>query len=236
MLLNGCAGKSDYELLQSNKTIEEKNVSSRSIEYRILPQDRLDVTLFKDPQQNIGTGARLGESIKQEGILVNASGYITLPLIEKIKVAGLTQSEAAEHIMKEYKKHLNSPTVYVEVMNKRLYVLGEVKTPGVLKLDKEKMTLFEALAFAGGLTDSAVRSEILIISNDTRKGMKIRKVDLTNFDTMRYAGLMLRPNDIVYVKPNKWKKFKVASDDMTSPFETISKVAAPFVTLKYLSK
>lgn len=236
LFIHGCTGKSDYQLLQTEKPVKEENVSSRSIEYRILPQDRLDVTLFKDPQQNTEISGRLGETIKSEGILVNAEGYITLPLIEKIKVGGLTQTQAAERIMKEYKKHLNSPTVYVEVMNKRLYLLGEVKTPGVIKLDKEKMTLFEALAFAGGLTDSAVRNEILIISNDDKKGMKIRKVDLTNFDTMRYAGLMLRPNDIVYVKPNKWKKFRVASDDMTAPFETITKVAAPFVTLKYLSK
>ncbi len=235
LLLNGCAGKSDYQLLQTDQPVQVENVSSRSIEYRILPQDRLDVTLFKDPQQNLESGSRLGETIKQEGILVNASGYITLPLIEKIKVAGLTQSQAAERINKEYKKYLNSPTVYVEVMNKRLYVLGEVKMPGVIKLDKEKMTLFEALAFAGDLTDAAVRDEILIISNDAKKGMKVRKVDLTNLDTMRYAGLMLRPNDIVYVKPNKWKKFRVASDDMTAPFETITKVAAPFVTLKYLN-
>jgi polysaccharide export outer membrane protein len=63
----------------------------------------------------------------------------------------------------------------------------------------------------------------------------MRKVDLTNFDTMNYASLMLRPNDIVYVKPNDWKSFKVASENYTSPFETITKIAAPFVTLKYLS-
>ena len=236
LLLNGCAGKSDYQLLQSDRYVAAANQSSGSIEYLILPQDRLDVTLFKDPQQSTEVSTRLGDTIKQEGILVNASGYIILPLIEKIKVAGLTQSQAAARINHEYKKHLNSPTVYVEVLNKRLFVLGEVKNPGVIKIDKEKMTLFEALAFAGDLTDFAVRNEVLIISNNIKKGMQIRKVDLTNFDTMSYASLMLRPNDIVYVKPSKWKKFRVASDDMTAPFETISKVASPFVTLKYLNK
>ncbi len=57
---------------------------------------------------------------------------------------------------------LNSPSVYVEVLNKRIYVLGEVNRPGVVKLDKEKMTLFEALAFSGDLTDNAVRNNIII--------------------------------------------------------------------------
>ena len=125
--------------------------------------------------------------------------------------------------------------MYVEVLNKRLFVLGEVNKPGVVNIDKEKMTLFEALANAGDFTDAAVRNEIIILSNSPTKGMKIRKVDLTNFDTMNYASLMLRPNDIVYVKPNSWKEFRVKSDNYTAPFETIAKIAAPFVTLKYLT-
>ncbi|MCK5677769.1 MAG: hypothetical protein KAH72_04775, partial [Flavobacteriaceae bacterium] len=85
------------------------------------------------------------------------------------------------------------------------------------------------------LTDAAVRNEIMILSNSPVRGMQIRKVDLTNFDNMNYASLMLRPNDIVYVKPNGWKQFRVASDDITSPFVTITQIAAPFVTLKYLT-
>ena len=150
-------------------------------------------------------------------------------------MAGLSQTQAAESITRRYKKYLNTPSVYVEVMNKKLFVLGEVKKPGVVKIDKEKMTLFEALAHAGDLTDAAVRNEIVILSNSPTRGMQMRTVDLTNFDTMRYASLMLRPNDIVYVRPNGWKSFRVASDDFTSPFSTIAKIAAPFVTLRYLS-
>jgi len=53
---------------------------------------------------------------------------------------------------------------------------------------------------------------------------------------MNYASLMLRPNDIVYVKPNSWKQFKVNADNVVSPFSLIATVAAPFVTLKYLGK
>ncbi len=205
------------------------------MEYRILPQDRLEIALYKDPaQDSVGAINELGQSMNKQGILVNAAGTIALPLIGKVKVAGLTQTQAADRITAQYKKYLNTPSVYLEVLNKRLFVLGEVKNPGVVKLDKEKMTLFEALAFAGDLTDDAIRNEVIILSNNHTKGMQMRKVDLTNFDTMKYASLMLRPNDIVYVQPDNWKEFKVASDNFTSPFETIAKVAAPFVTLKYL--
>ncbi len=104
-----------------------------------------------------------------------------------------------------------------------------------MKLDREKMTLFEAIAFSGDLTDSAVRDNIIIVSSDPKKGLKMRSVNLTDFKSMRYASLMLRPNDIVYVQPDGWKEFRIKSDNFTAPFETVTKIAAPFVTLKYLS-
>ncbi|MDQ7046578.1 MAG: polysaccharide biosynthesis/export family protein [Sulfurovum sp.] len=237
LLLTGCVGNKEYQLLQTKSTDTEiVKVSDRSIEYRILAQDRLEVSLYKDPAQgseSLGSN-ELGQSMNANGLLVDAAGYVNLPLIGKIKLAGLSQTQAADRITTKYEKYLNTPTVYVEVLNKRLFVLGEVKNPGVVKIDKEKMTLFEALATAGDLTDSAVRTEIVILSNSPKKGMQMRTVDLTNFDKMNYASLMLRPNDIVYVKPNDWKAFRVASDDYTAPLETITKIAAPFVTMKYL--
>lgn len=237
LLLNGCAGQ-NYKLAETEQvnTVESKNLSDRSIEYRILPQDRLEVALYKDPTGSSASSTnQIGQSMNEKGILVDSKGYIILPLIGKIKVSGLSQSEAANRITEQYKKYLNTPSVYVEVLNKRIYVLGEVNKPGVVELDREKMTLFEAIAFSGDLTDSAVRDNIVILSNDIQHGMQMRRVDLTNFDTMKYASLMLRPNDIVYVQPDGWKEFKIASDNFTAPFETVAKIASPFVTIKYLS-
>ncbi len=231
--IQGCTGKSDYQLVQTDRDVKNVHTTSRSIEYKILKQDRLSITLYKDPQQTSEVGGDIAESLNDKGILVDTAGNVMLPLIGKVHVAGLSQTQAADHIVNRYKRYLNDPSVYIEVMNKRIFVMGEVKKPGVIPIDKEKMTLFEALATAGDLTDAAVRNEVMVLSN-TSKGMQIRTVDLTNFDTMRYADLMLRPNDIVYVKPNSWKKFRVASDDYTAPLVTLTKILAPFVTLKYL--
>ena len=241
LFLNGCTGDSDYQLLQTKKdTIQENTkVTAGSIEYLILPQDRLAVSLYKDPADSPeigGRGGALGQEMNNNGILVNAAGYISMPLIGKVKVGGLTQTQAAEHITKQYKKYLNTPSVYVEVLNKRLIVLGEVKKPGVIPMTNEKMNLFEAIAHAGDLTDSAVRDQVTIISKNPVRGIQMRTIDLTNFDTMRYASLMLRPNDIVYVQPSSWKAFRVASADYTSPLKTLGVILAPFVQLKYLDR
>jgi len=238
-VLTGCGSlDSEYQLVQNEKSTvqEDVAVAKGSIEYRILPQDRLKVVFYRDPKQSAEVSTvELGQEMNTDGILVNTAGYVTLPLIGKIKVSGLTQTQAADRITQHLRKYLNSPSVYVEVMNKRIYVLGEVKKPGVVKLDREKMNIFEAIAFSGDLTDNAVRDNIIIVSNKPGKGLTMRSVDLTNFRKMRYASLMLRPNDIVYIQPDGWKEFRVKSNNFTAPFETITKIAAPFVTLKYLS-
>jgi len=215
------------------------NTSAASIEYRILPQDRLKVILYKDPSQSsmaVVQNSELGESLDKDGVLVDTAGYITMPLIGRVKVAGLTQSQAAKRIEARYKKYIKTPSVYLEVMNKRLIVLGEVKKPGVVPIDKEKMTLFEAIAFAGGFKDSAVRNNVIILHRTANGKLALRRVDLTNFDTMKYGSLMLRPNDIVYVQPNDWKEFKVNSDNVTSIFKSVGTVLSPFATIKYLDK
>jgi len=235
LLLVGCSSDGDYKLLQTEHIVENKNITDRSIEYRILPQDRLEVMLYKDPnQESVMSISELGQRLSTRGVLVDTAGNIRLPLLGKVKVAGLSQTQAADKLTTLYKRYLNTPSVYLEVLNKRVFILGEVNKPGPVPLDKEKMTLFEALAHVGDLKDSAVRNNIIILSN-TKNGMQMRTVDLTRFDTMNYAKLMLRPNDIVYVQPDDWKEFRVVSDNFTAPFETITKIASPFVTLKYLS-
>jgi len=237
--MNGCSTSSaNYEMLQTKNEVKTKNIktTAASIEYRILPQDRLQIMLYKDPnQESISSSNELGESMSKNGILVNAAGYIILPLIGKVKVAGLTQTQASDKITKMYKKYLNTPSIYLEVLNKRIFVLGEVNKPGVIPLDKEKMTLFEAIAHAGDVTDYGQKNKITVVSNIPGHGMQMRTVDITDFDHMKYADLMLRPNDIVYVRPDSWKQYKVASGEFTAPFETITKIASPFVTIKYLS-
>jgi polysaccharide export outer membrane protein len=237
LLLAGCTVKSEYRLLQTKNTAASEALLSDPIfEYRILPQDRLKVSLYKNPEQaSAGTFNELGQPMNNEGILVNAEGCITLPLVNEIKVSGLTQTQAADRITQHYKTYLKNPSVYLEVINKRVYVLGEVKKPGAVNVDKEKMTLLEAIAFAEDMTDSAMRSNVVVVSHNSQNQMVMRQVDLTNFDTLHAANLMVKPNDIIYVQPNNWKQFKVVATDTTSLFETVSRIASPFVTIKYLT-
>jgi polysaccharide export outer membrane protein len=233
--LVGCGGKSDYLLLQSDQNQTSSRLDSPLQEYTIMPQDRLKLIVYRDPEGAGAIASDMGQNFDSSGILVNSKGYIFLPLIKRIKVAGLTQSEASLYITNEYRRYLKvPPMVSLEVLNKRIYVIGEVNKPGPIELAREKMTLLEAIAHAGDLSDSAVRDNIIILSQSRTKKPHLRSVDLTNFDTMRLGSMMLFPNDVVYVQPDGWKEFKVASENVTAPFLTISQIATPFVQLHYL--
>lgn len=238
ILLSGCTTKSDYMLLQTKKGLTQHNIVSKGTrEYIIMPQDRLKISIYRNPEfanAHYNTDHQLGQDMQRTGVVVDTKGDIYLPLINRVHIVGLTQTEAGKLITRKYKRYLKVPTVYVEVLNKRIYVIGEVKHPGPIKLDREKTTVLEAIAFAGDLTDNAVRDNIIVLSRDMHNRPYLRKVDLTNFDNLSYNNMMLYPNDVVYVQPDSWKEFKISSDNFTAPFKTISEVASPFVTLHYL--
>lgn len=230
LLLSACdSGRSDYELMQSQQPVKtESKRAVEKMEYRIQPNDRLSVIIYQYPELTPTT-------MNEKGILVDSRGYISLPLIHRVKVAGYSQSGAARMLESRYKKYLTDPALNLEVINKRIYVLGEVNKPGAIQLDNEYTTVLQAVASAGGLTDSAQRDAVFIVSQDGNKNLRMRRVDLTSFSALQASNLTIKPNDIIYIQPNKWKAYRVASDDFTSPFKTIADIASPFVQIKYLT-
>jgi len=225
LMLSGCGR--DRTMLQTDQTVLIKPKGKVTYDYRIKPHDRVAITVYKYPELN-------PTNMSEKGILVDASGYISLPLIHRVKLAGLTQTQAAQMLERRYGKFLKDPALNLEVMNKRAYVLGEVKKPGPVPIDREKTTVFEALAVGEGLTDDAQRDNILILSHDAAGNLELRRVNLSNYTTLAASSLTVKPDDVIYVPPSGWKEFKIASGNFTLVFKRIAEVAAPFVQLHYL--
>jgi polysaccharide export outer membrane protein len=158
LLLTSCAGgdaQKDLTLLQqspsfnakteklneelSQKSIETKKVLS-SADYKIGPEDLLEITVFQASELN---------SI----VRVSASGFIKLSLIDKIEAAGLTVQELESLICKKMEKYLAEPVVSVfvkEYRSQQIAVLGSVKNPGVFYVTGQRY-LLDLLSMAGGL-------------------------------------------------------------------------------------
>jgi polysaccharide export outer membrane protein len=145
------------------------------------------------------------------GYLVDNDGLVTIPLVGKVKVGGLTPSVAADTISRKLDNLLVQPTVNVRILNFKISVLGEVTRPAVYTIPNEKVSIPEAIAMAGDLTIFAKRDNILLIREVDGKRTYTR-VDLTSRDLFNSPNFYLHPNDILYVEPGKGR---ITSSDRT---------------------
>lgn len=134
---------------------------------------------------------------------VTPDGRIALPIIGNIQAAGLTVSQLEKIINQKYGAYvhtLHTTLILNEVHNAKCYVLGEVKNPGAYEVT-HMSSLLNAITSAGGHLSSGNLDQVLIFRSD---GLREPVVYLVNVRKMLdegkvFAGLSLRPADIVYV-------------------------------------
>lgn len=139
------------------------------------------------------------------GYLVDPKGEIHFPVLGKIRVTGMTKSQLTSYLAKELndRKLLVDAIATVRQLNFRVSVLGEVARPGVFSVPNEKLTLLEALSFAGDITIYGKKNNVLLIRENDKGEKTIRRVDLTTRSVLTSEYYYLRSNDIVYVEPSK---------------------------------
>ena len=217
---------------QANKSVVDLSSAPR-YEYKIQPHDRISITMYNHPE--LGTTSVASQRQDVTGVLVNSKGNVRLPLVKTVHVAGLSQTAAQKKIEKAYGAYLEDAELYLEVLNKRAYILGEVNKPGEVRLFNEKTTLLQMLAQAGDLTDSANRHAIVVLKSRGNK-VHTETVDLTSVNSLRMASLMIYPNDIVYVAPNNIKSINVGVNEINPSLRLISNILAPIVAVEYLTR
>lgn len=157
--------------------------------YTIQPGDQLDIKFFYNPELN-------------ETITVRPDGMISLQLIDEIQAAGLKPAELDDRLTDLYSRELKEPVLTVIVRSftrQRVYVGGEVNTPGLIVLPAG-MTALQAVFQSGGFKETAEPSETLVIrKGEHDKPVPIR-VDLEAImDADGGADFQLQPDDILYV-------------------------------------
>jgi polysaccharide biosynthesis/export protein len=154
--------------------------------YRIGPEDVLQISVWKNEAMS-------------RAVPVRPDGKISLPLLNDVQAAGLTALELREVLTKKLAEYMPSPEVSVIVTDVRSFkvsVIGEVARPGRYEL-KSWATVLDVLALAGGFTQFASRSRIVILQPD---GKTMKRIP---FNYNKIAGeqenFYLRNGDIVLV-------------------------------------
>lgn len=133
---------------------------------------------------------------------VDEQGYIDFPVLGKLYVVGLRQSEVIELIEGKLQGQVTNPIVTMRFLNARITVLGEVKRPGTYALNNGRMTLLEALGVAGDLTQYGNRANVLVTRENNGK-VEFARLDLRSDEIFTSPYFYLQQNDIVYVEPNQ---------------------------------
>jgi polysaccharide export outer membrane protein len=111
-------------------------------EFRLGPDDVIEVSVYQDKELD-------------RTVPVRPDGKISLPLIGEMTASGKSATELQKEIAQKLKQFVADPTVTVvvkEVNSPKVSVIGEVKNPNMYKI-KDRATLLDIIALAGGLTD-----------------------------------------------------------------------------------
>ena len=141
-----------------------------------------------------GNNSQIG--IADKGYMVNYDSTVTLPLLGRLNLVGLTRLECAKKLEKEYSIFIINPIVDVNIASLSVTILGEVNSPGKILLDKENTTVVDIIALAGGFKDFGKKKDIKII-----REQEIIIVDLKQVESLQSAKIIIHDNDIIYVEP-----------------------------------
>lgn len=187
-------------------------------EYRVGANDLLEIEVL-----NLENGKRT--------VRVNAAGYITLPLIGAVTVAGLTQQQVEEHVGGLYgQKYLQNPQVSVfirEFTTQRITIDGAVARPGIYPIVGQ-MTLIRALALAGGFGQIANSTEVKIFRQGDKGERQVATFDIERIRAGTHEDPPIRGDDLIVVQRDATRallKDSIFRDivDSINPFSVLSR-------------
>ena len=199
------------DLIDSNKVVTIPQISIPIA--LIQPYDLLQITFYgkgldmTTMMNNFGgleTGQKFASSTNEAlrpGFLVSPDGFIELPQLGKVKVAGMSLSQLKADLTQRASKLMVEPTVIVKFTTFKVSMLGEVAVRGQVTSQSEKMTIFEALGLCGDITIFGLKDKVKVIrTQDTTT--TVGNIDLTSKDIFKSEYFYLKPNDVVYVPTN----------------------------------
>ncbi len=183
------------------------------------PEDKLSIlvnsrdmqltNLFNLPyvSKQLGTASGNGSSQGVSCYTVDSKGNIDFPVLGTLHVAGMKRDEIAAFVKRKLIEAslVKDPVVTVEFANLGVSVLGEVASPGRYAIDRDHLTLLEALSQAGDLTIYGNRKNVMVMRQEGEV-QRVYRVDLTSGNEVyRSPVYYLHQNDVVYVEPNNMK-------------------------------
>ena len=223
-LLSSCGAPKEVVYFQDLKPGETEIRLPEVKPITVQPEDKISIIVnSRDPQLtdlfNLPYVSRqLGQSLRTNGVTVSTNqgvsvytvdtnGEIDFPVLGKVRVAGMKREEIAECIKNELIREnlVKDPVVTVEFANLCISVLGEVNSPGRFSIDRDRLTILDALSMVGDLTIYGNRNKVLVMRQEGDV-QRVYGLNLTSGEHIYTSpAYYLQQNDVVYVEPNAVK-------------------------------
>lgn len=218
VVLASCnTNKTSLTYFEDIKTVSEGVIDSKDYNITIVPDDELIITVTSEtpsatmqynlPLVNPAVRESLGATTTPQAqtYIVNKEGDINFPILGTLHVAGMTTLELQKMLTEKISHDVDEPQVRVSLLNFRVNVMGEVRAPGRYTVRTERVSLLDALAMAGDMTEYGERENVTLIREENGQ-LTYHHFNLNKTDFMKSPYYYLRQNDIVYVEPNSIKK------------------------------
>ncbi|MDX2172766.1 MAG: polysaccharide biosynthesis/export family protein [Bacteroidota bacterium] len=177
-------------------------------QYTIRKDDKISVSLWGQDELSIGSvyGIYNSNEVYGKWLLVDANGNIELPKIGTFNALGKKIPQLKDTLRLLYQKWIVNPVVDIKVLNKEIIVLGELKNPGSVKVDKDQNNLLEIISRAGGV-DFYANIKLIKVIRQVGQKVQMTNIDLTNSNDYLYRNVTLHPGDIIIIPSKKYKEF-----------------------------
>ena len=184
---------------------EVQQLFGKAPAYTIGPGDVVGIVVYRHPELMPNAGAVISQQSDPTGVsvapgfIVDAQGEISFPYIGRTKVEGMTESAASDLIARRISPFVKDPLVSVRVQSfrsRRVYVEGEVRTPGLQIFTDVPMTLAEAINRAGSFNAGGDRSRVSLTRGDRTYVLDLPMLQRFGYDASR---IPMQNGDLVNV-------------------------------------
>ncbi len=203
--------------------------TNTAYQYHIRKDDKITISVWGE--DNISVGSTFGiynsNEVYGKWLMVDALGNIEIPKIGTFHVENMTIIQLKETLKAKYAEWIKVPIVDIKVLNREITILGEVRDPQVIHVDKEKNTLIEMIARCKGLEFYA-NPALVKVFRQVGENVHVATIDLTKSDEFLKRNIDLYPGDVVVVPSKKYKEFDKRISTII-PFTTALTSAAIFM-------
>lgn len=200
-------------------------------EYVLQPFDIVDIDFassneellkafeFSGPRRaGAGGGTAGGDVYFYSGYSIDKNGFVRMPVIGLVEIAGLTEDQAREKIEKAVNAYFKEE-VYVRLRTGgiRFTALGEFSNAGTKMILKNRATIFDAVALSGESNILAKKNALFLI-RQYDGGTKIHQINLNDRQLLASPFYFIQPNDILYLQPMKIRQIG-SGDNLSSSLQ-----------------